>query len=279
MIELAPEHFSTALALLQELNQAQPLGVLPFAVLEGFNPGWVFVDDPLNPASLLIGLPCGYFFAAGRPPAPAELAGLAGVIRDGLIARSAAAGNYGFLFGFGAQEWQASLPGLLPGCTPIQIYRRSFCFDPRLFSGIERDLPPLPPGFRLMRIDAPALAAFPDLRSEVACNWRCPEDFLRDGGGVCILRGEELVSFCLSPFACQDALEISVLTAPPFRRRGFARLAAAAFLRLCLDAGKRPNWECFWDNLPSVELALSLGFSFDQDRPVFYWEESPAVLS
>ena len=271
MIELTGEHFPILTPLLADLGPS----VLLRAVLEGFNPGWVFADDPSAPASALIGLPCGCFFGLGRPPRPEDLPALAATLRDGLVARSLAAGNSGFLFAFGSAEWPACLPDLLPGRTPLRIFRRAFDFSPSLFTSLEPLLDPLPPGLHLERIDARALAAFPDLRREVSGSWRTEQDFLRDGLGVFIAVGGELLSYCLSPFACRDALEISVATAPGFRRKGLARQVAAAFLRFCLDAGRRPNWECFWDNLPSVSLALSLGFSADQDRPVYYWEESP----
>jgi GNAT superfamily N-acetyltransferase len=275
MIELPPTHFAAVAPLLAGLGDA----VLPRAVLEGFNPGWVFVDEPLCPASALIGLPCGYFFAAGCPPQPALRPGLAALIQRELVGRSSAAGNFGFLFSFGAPGWVECLPDLLPARQPLRIFRRGFHFDPLRFGAMEQALAPLPAGLRLERVDASALQAFPELRVEVNANWRSPDDFLRSGLGVYIARGAELACWCLSPFACQDALEISVVTAPAFRRQGLARQASAAFLRLCLAAGRRPNWECFWDNQPSLGLALSLGFTFAQDTPVFYWEELPSGLA
>lgn len=270
MLELSPSQFHSVLPLLDDCLGG---AVLPRAVLQGVNPGWVFADDPFAPTRALIGLPCGYFYAAGRPPQPVLFPGLAALLRQGLVERSLAAGNRGFLLCFSSPDWAACLPELLPGRSPLRIFRRTFRFDPPAFAALEASLGPLPPGFELRPIDAALLQDFPELDAEVAGSWRDRQDFLRHGLGVCILRDSQLASYCLSPFACREALEISVATAPPFRRAGLARHCASAFLRRCLDSGRRPNWECFWDNLPSVNLALSLGYRFDQDLPVFYWEE------
>ena len=274
MIELLPENFSRAAPLLADLGRA----LLARAVLEGCNPGWVFVDDPARPASAWIGLPCGYLFALGRSPQPAQYPALAALIRRELVGRSRAAGNYGFLLRCGAAGWAELLPELLPGRTPLRIFRRSFRLDAGRFAAVAQSLGPLPPGLELERIQAGTLERFPELREELLVNWRGVEDFLRDGLGVAITRGAELAAWCLSPFACSAGFELSVFTAPDFRRQGLARRAAAAFLGLCLPLAKTPNWECFWDNLPSTNLALSLGYVFEEDAPVYYWEESPSGL-
>lgn len=88
-----------------------------------------------------------------------------------------------------------------------------------------------------------------------------------------LLDDNEIVSVCMSVFASQERMEIDVHTAENYRRRGFAALTAAAFIEACLQRGKQPNWECFWDNQPSVALAGELGFCALPDFPVYYWQE------
>jgi RimJ/RimL family protein N-acetyltransferase len=270
MIELSRHEFSQARALAGELNQA----VLPAAVLEGINPGWVFADRVQSPRLVMIGLPCGYVFIGGDPPEASMLAELSQILDEEIVPRSTAAGNIGFVLSLPSPAWDTALPELLGERHAVPVFRRTFHLDEARFAQVEASLPALPPGYSLGQIDAAALAAYPALAEEIAEGWAANEDFLAHGLGVYITQHGSLASYCIAPFASSQAVEIAVATQEGQRRKGLARQAAAAFLRLCLDAGLRPNWECFWDNAPSTALAISLGFEVARDYPIFYWEET-----
>ena len=124
MFELSLSQIPAVLPLIATLDQA----VLPRAVLEGTTPGWVFADDSQHPRSVLIGLPCGYFFGAGTAPRGQELEDARQLVTGALIPRSQAGGNFGFLFSFCGQDWIDSLPLLLPGRSPLHIFRRGMRF-------------------------------------------------------------------------------------------------------------------------------------------------------
>ena len=62
--------------------------------------------------------------------------------------------------------------------------------------------------------------------------------------------------------------------ADAYRRQGWGAVVAAAFIQDCLEVNHHPNWECFWDNQPSMKLAEKIGYTMPQDYPVSYWEES-----
>jgi len=271
MLELIPRDYALIGEIVRQFGS-----LLPLAVVEGSNPGWVWADSLSRPRLAAIGLACGYFFIGGDPAA-ADWPGLAELLAE-LVRRSLAAGNAGFILSFSSSAWEGGLGALLPGAAPLRIYRRRFRFDPARFALAEAALPPLLPGCDLARIDSQALAAFPALAGEIAQTWASPADFLERGLGICLTCQGELASWCLSPFAAHWALEISVCTRESLRRQGFALRCAAAFVRACLQAGIRPNWECFWDNLPSNRLAQALGFEETGDLPVFYWEVPPPRL-
>jgi RimJ/RimL family protein N-acetyltransferase len=57
-----------------------------------------------------------------------------------------------------------------------------------------------------------------------------------------------------------------------YQHQGLATVTATAFIAGCLARGLRPNWECWWDNEPSVSLAKKLGFEPLNDHPVFLVE-------
>jgi RimJ/RimL family protein N-acetyltransferase len=275
MFELTPNQIQAVLPLISTLDQA----VLPRAVLEGTTVGWVFADSRSQPASALIGLPCGYFFGAGKAPEGAGLTAARRLVNNTLIPRSQAGGTFGFIFSFGGQDWIKSLPILLLGRSPFHIYRRAFKFDAQRFAEVEQSLPALPEGFELRAIDADLLDEQPGIAQELLGTWPSVFNFLKNGCGAVVLRGSEVVSTCLAAFATAERMEISVTTAEAYRRRGFARQAAAIFIRRCLSLGKQPNWDCFWDNDSSTALAQTLGYSIQKDYPIFYWEERPEEIA
>jgi RimJ/RimL family protein N-acetyltransferase len=200
------------------------------------------------------------------------------LVNQTLVPRSQAGGNFGFIFSFGGVDWIESLPVLLPGRSPFHIYRRAFRFDAARFAAAERDLPPLPEGFAVRAIDAELLEEQPGAAQEILGTWPSIFTFLKHGCGAAVLRGLEVVSTCVAAFATAEKMEISVTTEEAYKRRGFARQAAAAFIRGCLEMGKQPNWDCFWDNAASTALAQSLGYSVERDYPIFYWEERAEEL-
>ncbi len=266
MIELTSPEFLRILPLLAGIEQK----VLPYAICEGINPGRVFVDRPENPTAALIWTTVGYYFLCGKPQPGTDLAGIAAVLSEEFLPASQAAGETGFILIPSHDSWKAHLPALLPGREVIEIYRRPFAFDPARFAACGDWRAQIPPGFRLQALDA-SLAE----RAGVLASWATIEDFLANGLGFAILAGDEIASVCLSVFATRAMMELDVHTGEKFRRRGLAQAAASALIEACLQSGRQPNWECFWENEPSTSLALKLGFTPLPDYPVMYWEEKP----
>jgi len=82
-----------------------------------------------------------------------------------------------------------------------------------------------------------------------------------------------MVSHCISVLAGAGELEIGIGTEQPDRRRGFALLAASAFVEHCLAHGLAPIWGCFPENVPSYTPAKRLGFEDGLLFPICFWEE------
>lgn len=264
MHEITSDHFASIIPLLSGIQQA----VLPAAVCEGSNPGRIFVDDPQNPAVALIWTPVGYYFLAGDPRAAGGPPAISRCLLEEMIPASQMMGERGFVL-ITSPGWEDQLEQLLPGRTLFHIFRRTFTLDPGAFLQAAGRLPELPREFTLARMDE-ALAE----RLGLPPSWRSPREFVQEGLGFAILSGEQIVSSCTSVFACRRGLEMDVNTAEEFRGRGLASIVAAAFIRECLRQGRAPNWECFWENEPSTQLALKLGYQIKEDYPVTYWEEN-----
>lgn len=264
MIELQPQQFCNVLPLLTTVKQK----VLPFAICQGNNPGRVFVDHCENPRLGLIWSPVGYYFLVGDLLEVEDISEISHVLTGIFVPASQIIGETGFILIPSTGKWKEHLPKLLPGRDLLEIYRRPFLFEVGQFAKLNNWQECIPTGFQVQKIDL-ALAE----QVEVLTSWATINDFLKHGLGFAVLKGPEIISSCISVFASQDTLEIDLRTEEKYRRHGFATLVASAFIEGCLQSGKHPNWECFWDNEPSSSLAKKLGFKAETDYPVYYWEE------
>jgi GNAT superfamily N-acetyltransferase len=258
MQEIRQEQFYRVLPLLAGADWRP---VVPQAVCEGFNPGRVLVDEPDMPTGALIWLSCGYFYLCGQPPLHAAQE-LADLMNGDFVPAWAAAGENGLVLAPLSSKWQAVLEGFLAGKRYAHIYRRVYRLNTRNYAVVDA-----PQGFELRRMDAGLLERLGGIPT-----WQSTEDFLAHGLGFCLLQGDEIVAHCASVFATQERVEIDVHTSEAFRRRGLAQAAASALIKACLESGREPNWECFWNNEASNGLAARLGFEKCADHDIFYWE-------
>jgi GNAT superfamily N-acetyltransferase len=268
MIELPATHYANVLPLLRDARQP----VVPHSVCEGYNPGRVFADDPDRPTSALVWLPCGYLFLAGEPAAELTPAALAPLLWETLVPAWQAAGETGFVLAPFSAAWAALLAALLQDQPHELIYRRTFTFDLQRFAAHRDWAARIPAGFGMQRMDQALVE-----RLGVMPSWASTEDFLARGIGYCLLQADAVASTCTTVFATSTRVEIDVHTDAAYRGQGLATLTAAALIDECLRGGRQPHWECFWNNAASDRLAGRLGFEFQEDYPVYFWEPPAAA--
>lgn len=266
MFELKKHEFTRVTPLLSGLGQR----VLPYAICEGINPGRVFVDRLDDPRVALLWTPGGYYFLTGNPILYKEMDEISQVLTDIFIPASQATGEIGFILIISPESWKVHLPELLPEREVIEIYRKPFDLDISRFSAQGNWRKRIPTGFQLLPVDAEMAEQIGVLNS-----WASGADFQARGLGFVLMKSDEIVSACSSVFASDEWVEVNVHTAENYRRRGFATLTGSAMIEACLQQGRQPNWECFWNNEASIALAVKLGFRARQDYPVYYWEEKP----
>jgi hypothetical protein len=73
---------------------------------------------------------------------------------------------------------------------------------------------------------------------------------------------------------------IGVFTVPKFRRLGLARAASTALLaHIVYRRGKAPLWSTTAENLGSLALVQSLGFSMRSTEPLLHWRPRPGAFA
>lgn len=115
------------------------------------------------------------------------------------------------------------------------------------------------------------------------CEWRpeienfCGslENFLAHGFGVCLMRGDEILTEAYAPFVAERVAEIGVVTHEAHRGQGYGVIACTHLIQLCRERGLEPYWSCDADNTGSVRLAQKLGFGHGRPYEIRLYRGTP----
>jgi GNAT superfamily N-acetyltransferase len=260
-----------------ELSQAQYGKVMPifksvtdnrahvFAVIEGNNPGRVFVDDRDQPTAALIHT--GWSLIGGDAASAAFNRALKTLLEDDIMPR--VKDGHVLIYSF-SDPWKDVVDDLLRDHGVRRVDRTVLDLDPDLFrqrhAGWQERIPA---DCRVERVDS-ALAG--DLADKLD-TWGTIDNFLSHGFGFCVLKGAETVSRCHTVYAGGGYAETSVATEEAYRRRGLGTLAACAYIEHGLAQEISAEWGCFY-NEPSAAMAQKLGFVNRRDVQVHYVKAS-----
>ena len=244
------------------------------AVLDGNNPGRLFVDDPANPQTAFAFSPEGCYLG-GNPDNDAFNYALNSAIYGG----EAFDGEVDALFFvYHPESWRERLAVVCHPRQPISMPRRHYvCRELRY--GWRANVPA---GYTVHRIDAvllnrPGLRIPDHIKNWMENNWGSTADFLQRGFGFVSIhddapaRAVEVVSWSLADCIGGDACEIGIRTLSAYRRRGLATITAAAAVDHALSHGLSVvGWQCAEDNLGSIGTAEKVGFEKERDYTTYY---------
>lgn len=261
------------------LTDLMPFNGSIAGVLEGNNPGTIYVDEPDAPQVILMISPEG-IYVAGETPSPDRVATLKKhithlMMHDGVEA----------MWLICSSAWQAVVDDFLPR-PPFPIDRLYYACTAVTFDWRAH----VPDGFAVQAIDQALLAradlTIPEhIHGWIANNWGTPEDFFARGFGFVTeaLNAHEVVSWSLCDCVGDNACEIGIQTHPDYRQRGLAALTAAAAVDYALAHGlSRVGWHCRADNIGSQRTASRAGFTREREylsfasfrREAIHWAEA-----
>lgn len=91
--------------------------------------------------------------------------------------------------------------------------------------------------------------------------WMNSNELIQNANGFVVYNERhEPVSICYSVATVDKIAEIDVFTSDNSRAKGLAKIAVQEFINTCIRKKEIPNWDCFDENISSVNTALSLGF-------------------
>ncbi len=135
--------------------------------------------------------------------------------------------------------------------------RRRFFLDRAVFSKVA----PVACGLDIRAANRENIAEIDAAFGLVTRFWPDYPAFLANAHAVMVYADGQPASICYAAALENGKAEIDVLTLPAQRGRGFGFACASAFVRLCLQAGIEPLWDCFTNNAGSLALAGRLGFA------------------
>ncbi|KZE37214.1 acetyltransferase [Bhargavaea cecembensis] len=250
------------------------------AIVEGVNPGRIFVDDVESPASGLIwlGNNDGFLFIGDE-----KNEGFNAEIHhfiDTVIKPEAEKVGLAWFEGVGNHpKWDQTIEKVFEsrklGTWNQKVYT---LHKDDFISGLEH---PLEEGYKIEKIDRPlynnrnqSISNIGFLHSKILEFWPSPEAFLNTGIGYCAVYKSQVVSVCFSGFVVDHVHCVDIETLKEHQGKKLAQHAALAFAEDCLERGLLPYWDCMESNTPSVAVAEKLGFrnAFDYKGYEFMFE-------
>ena len=248
MIELTADAYKRVAPLFEGIEL---YSMLPHCVIEGHQPGRIYVDDASTPGAAFLCQQTGYCYVGGQSEALADELETHLFLRAGRkhLHICATPGYWEQrMQTFRSQTWH-----------PYRI--SSYRIDTGAFHRGSSALPSLPAGCRIERVTEAHADVVHQHGTGILAFFGSVERFCERGLGYFLFEGDELASWCVTSFVGGGACDASLQTLEPFRRKGYATQVAAAFINGCLEVGLTPIWHTTPGNNASDRVAERMGFA------------------
>jgi len=242
------------------------------SIIEGTTPSRIFVDDPKNPQSAVTWNKARVYLS-GNPVDIEFNDGLQNLFQTHLFPEIRAAGGEFAILYYAPESWEEIAQRPFANSTIHHPLRHFYQID-RVQPGWRSRLPT---DVELLPIDSSLLSRttlknMDSLVEEMQSESPSPTAFLKRCFGFCALVGDELVGWCLSEYNSADRCEVGIEVIEEHQRKGIGTALASALIEKATGLGMAVGWHCYAGNIPSVELAVRLGFDKIAEYPVFIAE-------
>ncbi|MBL0268163.1 MAG: GNAT family N-acetyltransferase [Chitinophagaceae bacterium] len=246
------------------LNEGKTFPLI-LAVIHQKQPGWVFVDDPVQPTSAMIMNNFGFL----------QLVSVENFERDFIkVFKFPGISMPSYLLWYSPPP---QIQEMFDGFLHEHVRKRErarFIFKKNTVENLVK----CPDGFNIRRLDKELIKKTLNFKLDIGSRfWASIDDFLEQGIGVCVMKGGEIASLCYSACVVDDLAEIDIVTQKEYRGIGLAAAAAQSFMTECVRREIIPTWDCFVNNIASMKLAAKLGFE-EEWKYYFYSFNLPINL-
>lgn len=260
--ELDKEHYYRIIPLLESDNITDHPSIR--GIIQGNNRGKIFVDSTERPRTALVWAIFSMYYFIGDYSNPDFVNALSSFVSNKLGPENLSLGASTFICTLVSNEdgWRKVIETVFCDKDLGVGYRQSFMFRKDRYVSANRARA-LNQNCSVQRVNEPLILS--DAQETVTVDiddfWLSREDFLSKGVGFCVLSGSRIVSSCISCYASDLGYDIVINTyEEDDRNKGYATLAASAFLDYSVENGITPHWETYDTNYVSLALAEKLGF-------------------
>ncbi|WP_281975377.1 GNAT family N-acetyltransferase [Halobacillus litoralis] len=97
------------------------------------------------------------------------------------------------------------------------------------------------------------------LHSKISEFWSYSDNFFQMGIGYCIVYQNKIVSICFTGFAAENVRGIDIETIEEHEGNKLGQKAAHCVVKDCVSKGMTPYWDCEEANKPSNKIAENIG--------------------
>ena len=284
--ELEKDHYGKVIPLLKSWNHITAVQ----AVIEGNNPGKIYVDDCENPQTALIWTQPDMFYLAGDEDNDEFITALRTLITEKIAPEALKIGFRYFSVGVSScEKWGPTIKSLFGRRCPKLNYEWVFMFNHSLYDHEELNIPPR---LSLVRIDAELLEKARDILIEdITRFWGTVEKFMAKGVGFwMLLEDDYIISSCISSSVSKNNHSIRLemydrtflewvfrthLLRPyvKYNRSGYEKyhtVPLRAYVDYCISQGLIPWLKCYRTD-PLITQIEKVGFEKIREHPIFYF--------
>lgn len=260
------------------INQQGQLEVK--AVVEGYNPGRIFVDNPSSPTTGLVwlGNNDGFFFI-GNEENESFNQEINSYIDTVIIPKARKVGLSWFEAIGNHAKWDKVIERIFEHRT-LGSWNQKVYMLPDEGYQVMND-PVTDHEYRVVKIDKAfyenknEIHNMEFLHGKILEYWSSPNEFFENGIGYCMVHNNEIISLCFSGFVVGNVHGVDIETEAVHRGKKIAQKLAQMFVKNCLEQDLLPYWDVMESNKPSIAVAENIGlinvfnyvgyeFSFDK---------------
>lgn len=237
------------------------------AIINGTNRGTIYVDNVEHPRTALIDVTGVISIFIGDATNDKFINPLREFIDNQLkIDTYESCGGTYFLALVPDETWEKVVEKTISHKEYETDYEYYYQFNREKFNALKSGYKPLPDGYTIKKIDAEVMSNDPDevIFDVLGEFWYSVDDFFRQGFGYCVMKGDRIISACLSCCVNEKDHEMSVETYDEEEmNKGLATLVCTAYLEHCIENEITPHWSTLETNAESNQLGKKLGFEFE----------------
>lgn len=269
--ELNPSQFKS----ITHLLNGERINLEIKAVVEGYNPGWVFVDNVMEPHTAMVwskGIKGFYFL--GDVNSIEFNNSLKTYIKYIIAPRARKQDLNTFEFSGTSLEWEAKLEKIFEdenlSISSQYVYRRPNNLELNSI-GLALD-----ETFEVVKVDKDLFEQseldLRLLRENISDWWGDVPSFNAHGTGYCILHDNQAVCSCLTSSFDGYETQSHIVTLNAFRKKGLATVAVAEFVKEAKNQDLSLYWDCMETNAGSRALAEKLGYEKAYEYKLFEFD-------